>query len=246
MEQTDTNNMKKSALILRQLSPFRIGSFERTLLSKNFDLRYIDTYKEDLSAIDPLQHDVVITLGCTLGVNDSNKFPFINDIIRFLEKRITKDKPTLGICFGAQIMAKILGANVYKGQNGFEKGWSPLIITEEGKKSAIKHFNPEITSMFHSHNDTFDLPKNATLLASSKKYPHQAYKYGENIIAMQCHPEVTLNMIEEWLIMFVDQISADLDLDINIIREETKKNISSLQTQSIKFLEDWLKDIKVI
>ena len=97
----------------------------------------------------------------------------------------------LGICLGSQFIAAALGAKVYPGPIK-EIGWHPIDI----KNKEILSFKNNNPTVFHWHGDTFDLPKNAELIASTKEVPHQAYKY-KNAIGLQFHMEQTEETIQQ-------------------------------------------------
>ncbi|PCI96865.1 MAG: glutamine amidotransferase [Alphaproteobacteria bacterium] len=237
--------MKKTALILRHSSSIHLGSVAEVLACNNYGIKHLDTFKDDIQCVDPLIHDIVIILGGAFGVYNQEEYPFIRHELEFLKKRITKDKPTLGICLGAQMIAAALGANVYLGKSGFDLGWAPLILNDKGRETPIRHLGSDLTHMFFSHGDTFDLPDGATLLASSKIYTNQAYSYGKNIIATQFHPEVDAYLVEELLSLLVGHLTGSNRVaDIHQIRQDTKSYSEILKIQTSKFLNEWLQTVE--
>ena len=116
-----------------------------------------------------------------------------------IEKRIAAGLPTLGICLGAQLIARALGARVYPSGHT-EIGWTPLALTDAGRASPVRHLDGAHTSMLHWHGDTFDLPDNATRLASTPACENQAFAWGNHVLGLQCHPEIRTDRFEPWLI----------------------------------------------
>lgn len=236
--------MIRNALVFRHLVCEGLGSFETFLAKAGISVRAVDTPSEDISGLDPLAADLLIVMGGSMGVYDAPECPFLTQEIRFLEKRLAADKPTLGICLGSQLMAAALGAKVYPGAQGKEYGWCSLTLTEAGKKSSASHFDGKKTSMFHWHGDTFDLPKGAVLLASTDKYKNQIYSHGKNALGIQCHPEVTEDELQEWFAAPDGMVEGpNAAAEIDIMCKETKKFAAGLLEQNEKFFTAWLEEV---
>lgn len=178
-----------------------------------------------------------------MGVYEQNKYPFLAEEVKFLEARLANDLPTLGICLGAQMIAAALGASVYKGRAGKEIGWAPLELSIAGETHPVRYLGGEKTSMFHWHGDTFQLPHNTTLLASSMAYKNQIFAVG-NALALQCHPEVTRPQLDKWLAHETDEVEESiLCKDIKRIHEQTEKNIGILNAQTRMMMDEWLSSV---
>ncbi len=224
----------------RHLYSEGLGSLAQVIEKAGGSYQYIDTYRQDFASFDPLSPDLLIVLGGTPGVYQADDYPFLKQEMAMMEKRLSRDLPTLGICLGAQMMAKVLGANVYRGPNGSEIGWYRLQLTAEGENSPVRHFAPEKTMMLQWHGDTFDLPDGATLLASSEKYINQAYCWGKNALGLQFHCEITPGMLRGWSVASAD-IVAEGKLDIHRLRRDTEESGPHLIAQTEKFMQEWLK-----
>jgi GMP synthase-like glutamine amidotransferase len=131
--------------------------------------------------------DVLVALGGPMSVNDENELPWLREEKRFVAEAVRSEKPVLGICLGAQLMASSLGARVYPGPNK-EIGWFPIFATERG---AGTFDFPDMTDAFHWHGETFDLPAGAVHLAKSEACLHQAFQIGSRAIGLQFHLETT-------------------------------------------------------
>lgn len=224
--------------VFRHMLPTGLHAMESALSKQGLSYDYVDTFYEDLSGFDPLSDDVLIVLGGSPGAYQTDAYPFLSDVIKILEKRLRADKPVFGICLGAQLMARALGADVYAGEKGLELGWKRLQLTEEGRHSPMKHFDGAIAPIFSWHGDTFDLPEGATLLASTEQYKHQAYAYGKSI-AVQFHPEVNEKAVHEWLVRSAASIKSGL-IDPVPLREDTARHAKTMEHQTEKFLKDWI------
>jgi len=227
------------ALALCHESKQDLGRFVSVLKTRGIEVDYVMGYQDKLVTIDPEAHDLAIFMGGSMGVYQTDLFPYIQNEINYLKKRISADKPTLGICLGAQMIAKAMGKNVYVGKRGKEIGWLNINISEAGKNHPIHHFNHDKTPIIQLHGDTFDLPEEATLLASSDMYPNQAFSIGKNILGLQFHPEMTEDNIETHMISSIDELSKH-GVSIPKFRAETQEKSALLNQQTTKFLNDWL------
>lgn len=142
------------------------------------------------------EFDAVIVMGGPMNVYQEDKYPFLREETAFLRQAIENNIPVLGICLGAQMIAKACGARV-KTAPVEEIGWSEVKLTEEGRCDLLFQGFPESLQVLQWHEDTFDLPYNALLLATSKGCPHQAFRY-KNAYGLQFHVEVTRDMLSEW------------------------------------------------
>ena len=235
------NTEKKGALILTHLQSEGSCSLGSTLIERGFRIKTLNAPRLDMSTIDPLRPDLLVVMGGPIGVYQQDDYPFLKDEIEILKTRLEADKPTIGVCLGSQLMAAALGSKVYEGQQGKEVGWSPLNVTDEGRKTSASLLDAEHTNMFHWHGDTFDLPKTATLLASTDQYQNQIFQSGENGLGLQCHPEVRHDQLKEWFVMFTNQITGDNPLvPIDDLRAQTADYIQTLNTQASLFFNEWL------
>lgn len=237
----------KTVNVIRHLAFEDLASFESVLEINGYRINYIEAADlslnpEDLSQLDPLSDELLVILGGPISVNDAALFPFIEAEINMLSKRIKQDKPTLGICLGAQLIARALGANIYAGKEK-EIGWSKLSLTVSGEQSALRFLGEEHCSMLHWHGETFDLPEKAELLASSQAYENQAFSYGDKILALQFHPEITQHSMEKWFIGHIGEIMQTDDVSVEKLRDDTRQYANQLEVQSELFFNSWLNQV---
>jgi GMP synthase (glutamine-hydrolysing) len=152
--------------------------------------RFYEDYK--LPFIDICE--MLIVMGGPMGVYDEDKFEWLTQEKKFIEKAITKGKIVIGICLGAQLIAEVLGARVYKNKEK-EIGWMPVYLTKEGLNNTLFKDFPARCHVFHWHGDTFDLPSGATHIARSEACEHQAFTYGDKVIGLQFHLESTAESV---------------------------------------------------
>lgn len=134
--------------------------------------------------------DGLIVMGGPMGVYDQERHPWLKDEIAVIGEAIAGRKTVLGICLGAQLIAAALGAKVYPNTHK-EIGWFPVHLTDEGGRSPLLQGFPSNLPVFHWHGDTFDLPAKSTRLMTSAACANQAFSYGDRVIGLQCHLEVT-------------------------------------------------------
>jgi GMP synthase (glutamine-hydrolysing) len=135
-----------------------------------------------------------VVYGGPFNVFEEDKHPFLNDEADWIRACMAQGIPLLGICQGAQQIARVLGAEVGPyGDPVHEFGYYPISPTSEGRE-----FLPETLHMTQAHFHTFAIPEGAVRLASSPLYPNQAFCYGDTTYAFQFHPECTIEGFRRW------------------------------------------------
>lgn len=247
---TQIKTAKKTAAkvvnVIRHLAFEDLGSFATVLMANDYQINYFEaadfeSRPDELLQIDSLLDDLLIILGGPISVNDRDMFAFIDAEIALLKQRIAANRPTLGICLGSQLIAKALGSDIYSGRTK-EIGWSGLYLTAEGAQSALRYLQAEHCSVLHWHGETFDLPDNTELLASTEQYPNQAFRYGKTL-ALQFHPEVSQHDMGKWFIGHIGEISQTEGVDVIQLRADTLQFANRLEVQSELFFNSWLREV---
>jgi GMP synthase (glutamine-hydrolysing) len=228
--------------VIRHLAFEDLASFSSILQVHGYQINYIEAGYHDLSQVDALSDNLLIILGGPISVNDAAMFPFINTEIEILKRRLKADKPTLGICLGAQLIASALGANVYPAKEK-EIGWYDLSLTAAGRHSALRYLGPEHCSMLHWHGETFDLPEHAVLLASSEKNINQAFSVGSHVLALQFHPEISQRVMEKWYIGHISEIMQTEGVSVKQLRDDTCQFANQLEVQGELFFNSWFNEV---
>ena len=170
-----------------QHAPFeKPGNILHWLQQQQAETHYCRLYAGDpLPLVDEL--DLLIVLGGPMSVNDEADYPWLKAEKAFLAQVIAAEKPVLGICLGAQLIASCQGSRIYA-NHCKEIGWFDVAaVPAAGDVLPL----PPTIRMFHWHGETFDLPANARLLASSEACTNQIFQLGQRVIGLQCHPETT-------------------------------------------------------
>lgn len=235
--------MGKTAIAIRHVMYEDLGSFEKVLNKRGFSIEYYDAGYDDLKSIIKNQPDLLIVLGGPIGVYEADDYPFIYDELEILKKRIQDDLPTLGICLGCQLIAGAAGAHVYPGP---EKviGWKPITLTDDGLQSCFLPYENNNIHLLQWQGDTFDLPAAAVRLAGSDIYENQAFKIGNNILAVQFHPEVTKRGLEKWFIGHISALKNAEDNSLKIMRETTAQFADNAEKVSVEFFKSWVDTIQ--
>lgn len=186
--------------------PFEdIGSLTQDIAANGYSLTTTHWYKGDSApALDSV--DVLIVMGGPMGVYDDDIYPWLAEEKAFIAAAIAAGKKIMGICLGAQLIACVLGAKVTRNAHR-EIGWFPLQITAGAIDHPIAKILAECHQVFHWHGDTFEIPPQAQLLASSEACAHQAYVIDNQVYGFQFHLETT----ETSATALIENCSEDLD-----------------------------------
>ena len=182
------------------------GSIERWAISKGHTLSATRLYYGELPAT--LENvDALVILGGPMNVYEEERHPWLVKEKIFINHAIESDTPVLGICLGAQLIADVLGARVYRNQHK-EIGWFPLELTNEARESHLFGDLPTEFTALHWHGDTFDLPPGATHIAKSEGCPNQAFVFdSERVVGLQFHLEWTQAILAETLRNCADDLT---------------------------------------
>ena len=177
----------------------------------------------------------LIVMGGPMNVDETERYPWLANEVELLKTAIPSGKPVLGICLGAQLIAKASGARVRRGPKP-EVGWCEVEGTEASRRDPLLTAFPNTYSVFQWHGDTFDLPKGAVHLAQSSAYPHQAFRLGETVYALQYHLEVTAQMVEEWLSHDDPMLRG---VNVPAVRAQTATRAPALEILARQFYSCW-------
>jgi GMP synthase-like glutamine amidotransferase len=180
-------------------------------IAKALDRAGIEHHRLPLYAGAPLpqlaDQDLLVVMGGPMGVGDRNspQYPFLAGELELLEQAVRAGTPTLGVCLGAQLLAAAGGARVYPNVTGDppkptrEVGWGAIHFVRTAAEEPVLAGLDRAEVVLHWHGDTFDLPHDATLLASTLSCENQMYRLGPRQFGLQFHVEIDEPDLEVWL-----------------------------------------------
>lgn len=187
---------KKKAILLRHMPGERDDRVQRWLQDNDVELTHVNPSCGIPLPDDPKGFDALVVYGGIQSANDTDKSPYIPEELEWLANWIEIGQPVLGICLGSQMLAKCLGGEVsHLHDNRTESGFFRVEPTEFSNG-----FLDEPVYFYQWHNEGFTLPKNCELLATGEHCPNQAFRYKSNVYAVQFHPEVTREMLSQWVV----------------------------------------------
>jgi GMP synthase (glutamine-hydrolysing) len=226
----------KTCLAVRHVAFEDLGVLGPLVAARGYETRYHDAGIDRFEADTLLAPDLLIVLGGPIGVYERDTYPFIDDEIAAITARIHANKPMLGICLGAQMMAAALGARVAPGP-AKEIGWAPLTLTDAGQKSVLAPLGT--TPVLHWHGDNCELPAGCERLASTQHCPVQAFMRMPAQLALQFHLETEPARFESWLVGHTVELSK-AGLDPRAVRAQAHTLGPATRERGRHVLASWL------
>ncbi len=184
------------ALVLMHVESEGPGTLGTFLEGNGVEIEIAKLYAGDPVPSEIDRFHAVISMGGPMNVYEEDRYPFLKYETEFLKKVIDANIPVMGVCLGAQMIAKACGEKVYRAPEE-EVGWCEISLTEHARDDLLFKNLPQTLTIFQWHGDTFDIPHGGILLARSEVCENQAFKY-KNAYGLQFHVEVTEEMLAEW------------------------------------------------
>jgi GMP synthase (glutamine-hydrolysing) len=229
--------MAQSLPVLRHIAHESAGTVETSLRDMGVEFHYVDLYAAPVDHLDLSSAPGLIVLGGPMNVDEVGKYPYLAHEVQWIRQAIAAGLPVLGVCLGAQLLAKALGSKVY--QNPVkEVGWYQAELTSEADRDYLFAGCGKQISVFHWHGDTFDLPAGTIRLAEGELCRNQAFRYGSSAYGLQFHIEMNEELIDSWLEKAEESGEfKNLDyIDLDKIRMQTATELPSLEALAGKIL----------
>lgn len=230
----------KSLIAIRHVPFEDLDSFAASFAARGYAISYREAPVDDLAEPDLATADLLVVLGGPIGAYEEGLYPFLAPELALIERRLRQARSVLGICLGAQLMARALGARVYPGKK--ELGWAPLDLTEAGRRSSLRFIAPAM-KVLHWHGDTFDLPAGAEHLAATERTPHQAFALGHHALGLQFHIEASAAGLERWYVGHALEIATTPGVSLARLRQDSLICAPLLAAGAQAALNSWLDGI---
>lgn len=219
-------------LVVQHIQRDPIGVLGDALIHKGATL---STWRPEKQPAPPEgEYEGLIVLGGPMNAHEDDAFPHLRQTVELIHTFHGEDKPIMGVCLGAQLIARAFGSTVYRHTQP-ELGFSPVHVVDSvlasGASEPWLQGCPAPLQLMQWHFDTFDLPPQATLLMTNEVCPNQAYRIGTNIYGFQFHLEITPAIALSWLEIKSDWIAAHYPhLD-----QQIKDQLDAYAPQSAQF-----------
>ncbi|WP_214172721.1 type 1 glutamine amidotransferase [Citrifermentans pelophilum] len=216
-----------------------VGFWGDQILALGLEYRLVRLFSGEAINDQMLESGGVIVLGGTMGVHDTDEFPYLLQLKEFIRGCLSRKVPLLGICLGGQLVAEVLGAAIHSGRHR-ECGTFLVDISPAAADDSLFAGITTPFTTFQWHNDSFDLPKGATMLASSKVCPCQAFRYG-NAWGLQFHPEINVEIVTQWCNAESKEEHAS-DNNLRIINE-LENNLEEYTKSSVQMFHNFAENL---
>jgi GMP synthase (glutamine-hydrolysing) len=233
----------KKLLVLQHVAHELLGTLNPLLKRSGFRIRYVNFARHPDAQPSLDGYDGLVILGGPMSVNDADRLAHLSTELGLIEEAMKRNLPVLGICLGAQLIAKTLGAKVYPNREK-EIGWYDVSPTHHAENDPLLMAFQTTEKIFQWHGETFDIPRTGLHLAFSSLCANQAFRYGANVYGFQFHLEVDEGMIHRWL--RVDENRNEIAalgpaIDPQRIHRETPAHIARLHRLSDQVFGEFIK-----
>lgn len=231
-------SMSKKFLLIVQVEQGNPGRLGAKLKQRGYHLNVCNPVQGERLPEGMDGYAGVVIFGGPMSANDDNTLPGLRAELDWIPQAVESGRPFLGICLGAQLLARALGARVKPHPQGMaEIGYFPVTPTEAGAELFARPLD-----VYHWHLEGFELPADAVLLATGERFPNQAFRYEENAYGIQFHPEVTRSMMEEWMIRAAPKLTLPGAQPCELQRSGHERFDTVFEHWFDQFLDRWLEN----
>jgi len=229
-------------LVFQHVAAEPLGTLDPLIRRRGHRVKFVNFERQPDAKPRLDRYKGLIVLGGPMNVEDRDQRAHLQTEIDVIGEALAQDKPVLGICLGAQLLAHALGGGVRRHTTS-EIGWYELATTEAGRGDPVLAPLGDIAPIFQWHGYTFDLPNGATHLARTSTCENQAFRHGDNAYGFQFHLEMDGPLIDRWLNLPSyrdDLIAAGLGRDAESIRADTLARIEAMQGRAHEVFNNFL------
>jgi GMP synthase (glutamine-hydrolysing) len=240
--------MARPKVLVFQHVPYEpLGTLDPLLKEAGFRLRYVNFGREPRQRPALDRYEALIVLGGPMNSDQIDTYPNLITEVEIIREAVNRDMSVLGICLGAQLLAKALGGAVSRNEVR-EIGWYDVDVTATGRSDPVLSTFAPRQEVFQWHEDGITLPPGAELLASSPASPVQAFRFGEHAYGFQFHLEANLPLIERWLAVPAHQASLREEqgsIDPEQIRRRAATSVAPLERLSRETFSRWIERFEI-
>lgn len=240
--------MARPKVLVFQHVPFEpLGTLDPLLKNAGFRIRYVNFGREPDSRPVLEGYEALIVLGGPMNSDQIDTYPNLITEVSIIREAVERGMSILGICLGAQLLAKALGGSVSRNETR-EIGWYDVEMTEAGLTDPVLSSFAQRQEVFQWHEDGINLPPSAKLLAGSPASPVQAFRHGEHAYGFQFHLEADRPLIERWLSVpaHAETLAEEEGhIDADAIRHQIGQSIGPLQELSRETFSRWIDRFEV-
>ena len=218
-------------MVFQHVAAEPLGTLHARIRARGHRIRFHNFERDPDAQPDLAGYRGLVVLGGPMNVEDQHRLPHLKTELRVIEQALREDKPVLGICLGAQLLAHVLGAPVRRHTQP-EIGWYELETTVAGREDGVLGQLGHSAPVFQWHGCTFDLPNTAVQLARTATCEQQAFRWGDRAYGLQFHLEMDAALIERWLRLpaYREELaSAGLPQDEHSIRATMAEQLARMQ-----------------